>query len=585
VHSIRNGLLCALIAGAFLLGTVPVAQIGFDDDWSYAKTALDFVQTGHFLYNGWATAMLGWQIPWGALFIKLFGFSFTVLRLSTALIAMASVWLFHQILVRFGIAPRLAVFGALTLGLSPLFVPLAASFMTDVPGLFIVMLCLYMCQRAVAASSDRSALLWLSSAAVLNVAGGTVRQIAWLGALVMVPSTAWLLRKQRGMILAGILLGVMSFLAVLGCLHWFEQQSYSVPEEGHISGSIGAATPFHLMFMFLKMLLCLLLVLLPILIAALPGVYKLSARARFCFAASMTVVVAFSIFVGIHGPTVGHNGPRTDEAMPWIGHILSEQGITPSRSGYTLGLSPATTVLWIRLAISSIVVAAGLGLAAQLLDKRKRPKTPPLKERWASWRKPLWLLGPFVLAYFALLLPRAAHGLIFDRYLLAPMAVAVIALLTLSQEEGKVKPAAISWLVLAVFGLYTVAATYDRYALSRALVLAAKEIQESGVPRTAIEGGFEFDGWTQIETAGYVNSPFIRIPKGAYDPNTPLPPVAADCQRSDATLWSAVKPKYFLALEPMDCLAPSKYPAVGYRTWLPPFHRQVYIQQAPKNSD
>ena len=138
-----------------------VAQVGFIDDWSYAKTAQVFVQTGHFVYNGWATAMLGWQIVLGALFIRLFGFSFTVVRLSILLIAMAAVFLFHSILVRFGVNARNAVFGSLALGLSPIFVPLADSYMTDVPGLFAVLLCLYLCQRAVAVPSVKRTIAWL----------------------------------------------------------------------------------------------------------------------------------------------------------------------------------------------------------------------------------------------------------------------------------------------------------------------------------------------------------------------------------------------------------------------------------------
>ena len=79
--------------------------------------------------------------------------------------------------------------GALTVGLSPIFLPMAASYMTDVAGLFVIVLCLYLCQRAAAARSDRAAVLWLCCAAISNVVGGTVRQICWLGALVMVPST------------------------------------------------------------------------------------------------------------------------------------------------------------------------------------------------------------------------------------------------------------------------------------------------------------------------------------------------------------------------------------------------------------
>ena len=70
----------------------------FSDEFSYDKTALEFARTGHILYNGWATAMLGWLIPWGALFIKVFGFSFTGMRLSMLPIDAATVYLFHQIL-------------------------------------------------------------------------------------------------------------------------------------------------------------------------------------------------------------------------------------------------------------------------------------------------------------------------------------------------------------------------------------------------------------------------------------------------------------------------------------------------------
>jgi hypothetical protein len=77
----RNALFCALITGMCIAVIYPVANVPLGDDFSYTKTALDFARTGHFIYNGWATASLGWQIPWAALFIKFFGFSFTIVRL------------------------------------------------------------------------------------------------------------------------------------------------------------------------------------------------------------------------------------------------------------------------------------------------------------------------------------------------------------------------------------------------------------------------------------------------------------------------------------------------------------------------
>ena len=69
-HPVRNGIICACVPAVLLLVSWPVAEMGFVDDWSYVKTALVFARTGHIVYNGWATAMLGWAIPWAALFIK-----------------------------------------------------------------------------------------------------------------------------------------------------------------------------------------------------------------------------------------------------------------------------------------------------------------------------------------------------------------------------------------------------------------------------------------------------------------------------------------------------------------------------------
>ncbi len=136
----RNGFICTLIFGACFWAAWPVAGMGFVDDWSYIKSAQVFAQTGHFVYNGWATAMLGWQILWGCLFIHLFGFSFTAARLSIFVIAVISLLLFHAVQLRFGISARNAVIGTLALGLSPLFMPLAASFMSDIPGVFVILL-------------------------------------------------------------------------------------------------------------------------------------------------------------------------------------------------------------------------------------------------------------------------------------------------------------------------------------------------------------------------------------------------------------------------------------------------------------
>ena len=222
--------LCGLLVGVCIVTVWPFCGGPFSDDFSYTKTALDFARSGQFHYNGWATAMVGWQAIWGALFIKLFGFSFNVVRLSLLPFAMLNAYFFHQVLIQFGLSARNAIFGTLTLCLSPLCFLLSTSFMTDLTGLFAVILCLYMCQRAIRAATGAGTVAWLVTAALLNVVTGSVRQTSWLGALVVVPSATWYLRRRANVLVAGIVTTVLSAAVIAACMHWVNGQLYFQPE-------------------------------------------------------------------------------------------------------------------------------------------------------------------------------------------------------------------------------------------------------------------------------------------------------------------------------------------------------------------
>jgi hypothetical protein len=226
-NSRRPALFCVLLLLLCALATFPVAEMGMNDDWSYVQSARVLAQTGHIVYNGWASAMLGWQLFLGALFAKLFGPSFTVIRASTLFIGLITAFLMQRTLVRTGIKSRNATVGTLTLVLSPIFLPLALSFMTDLDALFCVVLCLYACLRALQAHTDRAVLAWLAFAAFSNAVGGTVRQIVWLGVLVMLPCAVWILRRRPHVLLSGALLYVISLIFIFVSLRWFHQQPYS----------------------------------------------------------------------------------------------------------------------------------------------------------------------------------------------------------------------------------------------------------------------------------------------------------------------------------------------------------------------
>ena len=236
-----SGLVLAAIAIV-----IPIAESGVNDDWSYSKVALDLAQTGHLRYNGWSAAMLGAQAYWGALVIKLFGFSFLALRLSVAPLAAGCAALLYVLYRRARLPPGLALFGALSIVLSPLFIPNAASFMTDVPALFLLLASAYGYVRAadlLDAAETSSALSaswwnhfcgWLLFGLLAGLLGGTVRQTGWLMPLL---APAYLLmrrgmfRRLRPAAVPLLLSWLVALGSTIGLFAWFNAQPYLVHED------------------------------------------------------------------------------------------------------------------------------------------------------------------------------------------------------------------------------------------------------------------------------------------------------------------------------------------------------------------
>ena len=549
-----------------MIATWPVAQMGFQDDWSYIRTALEFSRTGHFVFNGWSTAMLGWIVPWGSLFIKAFGFSFTAVRFSILPIAALTAYLFHACLVRCGIRGRDAVLGTLTLGLSPVFTPMAASFMTDVPGLLVIVLCFYLCLRAVRAPDVRQVIFYLTCATLAGVVGGTVRQISWLGALVMVPSTAWLLRRYPGVRVAGLILWVASLVAVVWLLHWWNAQPYSVPEKID-RGVVDTAMVHHFGGKLVKGLLCLLLLVYPVLSAWLVQVRNLSRGAL--LRVGIALLVVNSLLMMMDG------GMRGFWVLPWIGHLIF--GVIYGRGEFT-GPGPVVMSMNTRMLISILVfITAWILVEAALMCRRQEPDEPSRTEAF-SWREMSWVIVPFCATYFALLLPRTLYEFLYDRYFLGLMPFAIIALLRLHRRWfGKHVPW-IAFVALVLFSVESVAGTHDWFATNRARLRALNEVHAAGVPMNYIQGGFEHDGWTQIDVVGHVNEKRIRVPKATYIyvRRAKLQP---SCEHFFSPFESGVDPQYVIVGSQMPCFENTGFPPVRYRAWLPPFERHIYVQK------
>lgn len=546
--------MCALLLPFCALLAWPVSNDGYLDDFSYAHTALQFARTGHVVYNAWAGPTQGWMILWGALFIKLFGFSFNILRVSTLILAMATVFVFHRILVRFGLPRRSAALGTLTLSLSPLFLPLSFSFMTDIPGTFALLVCVSMCQRAIAATDTRGTLGWLIAAALVNLAAGTARQTAWLGALVIVPSTGWLLRRRRGALAVSLAAALLSIGAVWTMTQWFSHRPNAWTDLTTAPRTVHHYLRATVFEEFVKLALCLALLLLPCLTAIVLRVRRLPLMAYLRGSLVLTVLL-LSL----------RNAAARDRLKMWVAPWLyctlgrfPEFGKLPVDQlfGSSVRFPPWLGVV---LAVSTVAV---LWLAAERLFGSSAPEPAGIRETSV-----LWVLGPYTLVYLLLLFPRADTLGLYDRYELGLLPLAIpLVLLAHERIIGREVPIG-SFLVLVIFALYGVADAHDAYADQRAGDSAVQQLMAHGVPRTAISLSQNADSWLQVSIAGKM-----------YWPDSPDRDRVL-CKPYISPLTPVVQPQYFVVIAPSSCLDPTPFPPVEYRAWLPPFHRREYIEQ------
>lgn len=560
-------LLCGILSVVVVLACHSWVEIGYIDDWSTARTAQLFAQTGHFVYNGWLHSPEGWQIVWAAPFIKIFGFSYTVVRFSMLPIVFATVYVFQRCLVNFGLTDKNASFGALTLGLSPIFVPVASSYMTDIPSLFALILCLFFCQKSVAARTDRGTCTWLTLAATSNLVLGTVRQTGWLGVLVIVPCVGlWLRRRTRVARVASALTAACS-MGVVAVLHWFLSKPYSVRER-LLPAPFTGAMLVHLAGRLAMVFFFLMLSVLPILSMFLMPAFRLPRKtfwlAYFAFAAVVLLSFAIMNRSGINSATELANIAGKHQTIKNLSLIL---------------VPPATHLsLW---AVTAAVLVMGLVL---LLLRRMGMRRTVIDEERAvrpSWAAILWLLGPYSLIYLALLMPRGSVGWIWDRYIVALAPLPIVSLLALYQQRKGDRTPVIAVIVLALLALFGVARAERLYSENHARLTAANVLRRQGIPRTAISGGFEYDYETETDVSGHVNEPDVTVPPNSYRPYVPpagLPQCAKDLVSS---YTPSVVPKYFLVSSPRTCLTQTKCEPVSYKTLLPPFHRYIYIQQLP----
>ena len=99
----------------------PRGNFPIDDDWDFALATWRFAETGRFHFTAFTAVSLRAQVLWGALWTRLFGESFDVLRASTLVLAAATLVIVHRMLLRTGLPRFGRIVATLALGFHPIF--------------------------------------------------------------------------------------------------------------------------------------------------------------------------------------------------------------------------------------------------------------------------------------------------------------------------------------------------------------------------------------------------------------------------------------------------------------------------------
>jgi len=111
----------------------PRGDFPLNDDWVYAKMVQALTERGHLGFSPLSNALAITQTLYAAPLVKLFGFSFSLLRLTTIFMAWVTVVAVALTARELGLSTRSALLAAMTVFVNPLFINLSYTFMTDIP--------------------------------------------------------------------------------------------------------------------------------------------------------------------------------------------------------------------------------------------------------------------------------------------------------------------------------------------------------------------------------------------------------------------------------------------------------------------
>jgi len=468
-----RGVVIIALGGALVAGMIGVrGEFPLSDDASFAYTTRTLCTTGSVQFLPWTAASLVLQAAYGAALCRMFGFSFTVLRASTVVLAVVGVVAFFSLLRRLDVAgPSCALVTAL-FALNPLYVNLAFTFMTDVPFTVLVVGAAYGYVRGLNERRD-SFLAWGSVAAAAAL---LVRQqgilVAVAAALAAATTRTSSAPERRRAAAIAVLVPAATFLA----FHVWIVSIGAVPI-GYASrlGQLRDLSVASVLNCGFRGLCYLGLFAVP-LTAALAGALERSHRRRVVGWCTALAVLAIALFA------------RERALMFYLTNVLYDFGLgaLTLRDTLFLGYDPPVHLGRSFAMPLTVVTIIATGLLAAAWTTRPRERAPGLS-----------FLRFSALLFFATTLLQSRYYL--DRHVL--IVVPFVLAATLTVRPLRSVPRLATALLIAT-AWYSIAGTHDYLAWNRARFAGLDTLLADGVSPAMIDGGVEFNAWYVAPTLG-----------------------------------------------------------------------------------
>lgn len=448
-----------------------------NDDWVYLRAVERFVASGKLEPDPFSNAIGVGQTALGAPLVAWLGPHFWVVHLLGPVFC-TIILLFYYATVRHLLRPRWAAFVVAVLAFSPQFLPLAATFMSDLPAVAFQAVALWAGGMAVRRGGEVR-LGWFAGALLASFGGFTIRETALVAGLAVAAGTAWYCWRFRRRWVAPLLV-TLAWLGLAVVLYAWRLKQAS-PVQKNFGVDVGVDRLQHVSTTFTTLAL----MTVPVVAVLLRRVVVACRR--------MPVIAPLAVFLGM---------TFTQWMSPLgflLGNYLRSTGVAaetvhgpaplviPEPFWSTLGFIACTSFMLGLL----VLLESGIRLA-----RRRRLAAPEADEgpRAVMW---FYVVGMVTLV----MLVRIVGSPLFDRYLFPVVPVLGALWLRANHRE-------LSWRVGRVLGVVALvcwsviglvvadaSATFDGSKWR-----AAQQIADTGIPKNRINGGYEWFGYWQNRT-------------------------------------------------------------------------------------